>query len=71
MSAKNDNSETVAKDVSMQVASMGAETLSYKDFDPACEQEDQFGCFFYSMLLLSVIVFLIVIGVVISWCKNI
>ena len=35
LSAKNDNSETVAKDVSMQVASMGAETLSYKDFDPA------------------------------------
>ena len=42
-----------------------------EDFDPACEQEDQFGCLFYSMLLLSVIVFLIVIGVVISWCKNI
>ena len=35
LSAKNDNAETVAKDVSMQVASMGAETLSYKDFDPA------------------------------------
>jgi len=26
--------ETVAKDVAMQVASMGATTLSYKDFDP-------------------------------------
>jgi len=26
---------TVAKDVAMQVASMGATTLSYKDFDPA------------------------------------
>ncbi|MGQ8869438.1 translation elongation factor Ts [Myroides sp. TSA_177.3] len=26
--------EEIAKDVSMQVASMGAETLSYKDFDP-------------------------------------
>ena len=30
-----DKAETLAKDVSMQVASMGAETLSYKDFDPA------------------------------------
>jgi len=30
-----DGAETVAKDVSMQVASMGATTLSYKDFDPA------------------------------------
>ncbi len=30
-----DKAEEVAKDVSMQVASMGAETLSYKDFDPA------------------------------------
>lgn len=29
-----DNAEELAKDVSMQVASMGAETLSYKDFDP-------------------------------------
>jgi len=29
------NAETVAKDVAMQVASMGATTLSYKDFDPA------------------------------------
>lgn len=28
-----DNAETVAKDVAMQVASMGATTLSYKDFD--------------------------------------
>ena len=27
--------ETVGKDVAMQVASMGATTLSYKDFDPA------------------------------------
>ncbi|MDO5635996.1 MAG: translation elongation factor Ts [Myroides sp.] len=35
LSVKNDNAETVAKDVSMQVASMGAETLSYKDFDSA------------------------------------
>jgi len=30
-----DNAETLAKDVAMQVASMGASTLSYKDFDPA------------------------------------
>ena len=29
------NAETVAKDVAMQVASMGATTLSYKDFDAA------------------------------------
>jgi elongation factor Ts len=30
-----DNAEEVSKNVSMQVASMGATTLSYKDFDPA------------------------------------
>ncbi|MGV3698203.1 translation elongation factor Ts [Flavobacterium sp.] len=30
-----DNAEVLTKDISMQVASMGAETLSYKDFDPA------------------------------------
>lgn len=30
-----DNAEELTKDVSMQVASMGATTLSYKDFDPA------------------------------------
>tara|TARA_R110002050_G_scaffold57866_4_gene130159 strand:+ start:1161 stop:2135 length:975 start_codon:yes stop_codon:yes gene_type:complete len=35
LSAKVDNAETLAKDVSMQIASMGATTLSYKDFDPA------------------------------------
>ena len=29
------NAETLAKDVAMQVASMGATTLSFKDFDPA------------------------------------
>ena len=29
------NAEVLTKDVSMQVASMGADTLSYKDFDPA------------------------------------
>lgn len=29
-----DNAEKLAKEVSMQVASMGATTLSYKDFDP-------------------------------------
>lgn len=34
-SAKVDTVETLAKDVAMQVASMGATTLSYKDFDPA------------------------------------
>ncbi len=30
-----DNAETLVKDVSMQVASMGATSLSYKNFDPA------------------------------------
>ncbi len=35
LSAKVDTAEVLAKDVSMQVASMGATTLSYKDFDPA------------------------------------
>ena len=30
-----DNIETLGKDVAMQIASMGATTLSYKDFDPA------------------------------------
>ncbi len=35
LSAKVDTAETLAKDISMQVASMGATTLSYKDFDPA------------------------------------
>ena len=35
LSAKVDNVETLVKDVSMQVASMGASSLSYKDFDPA------------------------------------
>lgn len=34
LSNKVDNAETLAKDVSMQVAAMGATTLSYKDFDP-------------------------------------
>jgi elongation factor Ts len=34
-SAVVDNIETLGKDVAMQVASMGATTLSYKDFDPA------------------------------------
>ncbi|WP_026711159.1 translation elongation factor Ts [Flavobacterium filum] len=29
------DAETLTKDISMQVASMGADTLSYKDFDPA------------------------------------
>lgn len=35
LSAKVANIETLVKDVAMQVASMGATTLSYKDFDTA------------------------------------
>jgi len=35
LSKKVDNAEELAKDISMQVASMGATTLTYKDFDPA------------------------------------
>ncbi len=35
LSAKVDNAEVLVKDIAMQVASMGATTLSYKDFDPA------------------------------------
>lgn len=35
LSQKIDGGNEVAKDVSMQVASMGASQLSYKDFDPA------------------------------------
>jgi len=35
LSSKVDNVEVLVKDVAMQVASMGATTLSYKDFDPA------------------------------------
>jgi elongation factor Ts len=35
LSAVVDNAEVLSKDVAMQVASMGASTLSYKDFDPA------------------------------------
>ncbi|WP_179334292.1 translation elongation factor Ts [Winogradskyella costae] len=35
LSTKVDNVETLVKDVAMQVASMGASSLSYKDFDPA------------------------------------
>ena len=34
LSAKVDTAEELAKDLAMQVASMGATTLSYKDFDP-------------------------------------
>lgn len=34
LSAKVDKAETLVKDVAMQVASMGATTLSFKDFDP-------------------------------------
>ncbi len=35
LTSKVDNAEVLVKDVAMQVASMGATTLSYKDFDPA------------------------------------
>jgi elongation factor Ts len=35
LSAAIDGAEKLSKEVSMQVASMGATTLSYKDFDPA------------------------------------
>ncbi|KAB1068103.1 elongation factor Ts [Tamlana haliotis] len=35
LSSKVDNAEALTKDVAMQVASMGATSLSYKDFDPA------------------------------------
>jgi elongation factor Ts len=34
LSAKVENADVLVKDVAMQVASMGATTLSYKDFDP-------------------------------------
>jgi elongation factor Ts len=35
LSATVNNAEVLSKDLAMQVASMGASTLSYKDFDPA------------------------------------
>jgi len=35
LTVKVDNAEVLVKDVAMQVASMGASSLSYKDFDPA------------------------------------
>ncbi len=35
LSARIANAEVLAKDIAMQVASMGATTLSYKDFEPA------------------------------------
>ncbi len=35
LSAAVDNADELAKDLAMQIASMGATTLSYKDFDPA------------------------------------
>jgi elongation factor Ts len=34
LSSKVDNADTLTKDLAMQIASMGATTLSYKDFDP-------------------------------------
>jgi elongation factor Ts len=40
LSTNSDHAEEVAKSVSMQVASMGATTLSYKDFDPAFVQSE-------------------------------
>jgi elongation factor Ts len=35
LTTTSDNKEEVAKSVGMQVASMGATTLSYKDFEPS------------------------------------
>ena len=35
ISSAINNADVLTKDISMQVASMGADTLSYKDFDPA------------------------------------
>ena len=35
LSAVVDNADVLSKDVAMQIASMGATSLSYKDFDPA------------------------------------
>jgi elongation factor Ts len=35
LSSKVDKADVLVKDIAMQVASMGASTLSYKDFDPA------------------------------------
>ncbi len=35
LTAKVDNADVLVKDAAMQVASMGATSLSYKDFDPA------------------------------------
>lgn len=40
LSAATDSAAEVAKSVSMQVASMGATTLSYKDFDPEYVQSE-------------------------------
>jgi elongation factor Ts len=40
LSTNSDHAEEVAKSVSMQVASMGATTLSYKDFDPSFVQAE-------------------------------
>ncbi len=35
LSSKMDKADVLSKDLAMQIASMGATTLSYKDFDPA------------------------------------
>jgi len=40
LSAAIDGADILAKDISMQVASMGATTLSYKDFDPSFVEEE-------------------------------
>ncbi|WP_194851847.1 translation elongation factor Ts [Nonlabens antarcticus] len=40
LTTESDNKEEVAKSVSMQVASMGATTLSYKDFDASFVQSE-------------------------------
>lgn len=40
LSTESENKEEVAKSVSMQVASMGATTLSYKDFSPEFVQSE-------------------------------
>ncbi len=40
LSAAKDNAEEIAKDISMQVAAMGAVELSYKDFDPTYVEKE-------------------------------
>ena len=45
LSANVDNAATLAKDLAMQVASMGATSLSYKDFDLAFVASETVLCF--------------------------